>query len=302
MAAAQIAKDKIEEKTLEGYEAAKQGLAHGYDVAKEKIVHVAEVAAETTLIGYETAKIIAGQTYDYTKEKASNLAHGVSEEVVYLGKEAKEGVEHTLEKAKEGLADAAHWVMMSSRKYYDALTRKFDQFTHISTEEYETAKAKLAEIKRQTFELIDLAKQKGIVLSEDLIRETRETFAQQENELEEMALKVRENVEKDQGSANLLNQPIQSGEKVEVRAQETKKKDKIEAPPPLESLKRSQKPQTSGWRDVPITSKPDAGKIWKEIGKTKGEEMFKGVPIKEKKEDYERIKEGTKGQYKKKDL
>jgi len=292
MAAAQIAKEKIEEKTIEGYEAAKSGLAHGYDIAKEKIVHVAEVAAETTLIGFETAKIIAGQTYDYTKEKASHLAHDVSEEVVYLGKEAKEGVEHTLEKAKEGLADAAHWVMMSSRKYYDALTRKFDQFTHISNEEYETAKVKLSDIKRQTFELVDLAKQKGIVLSEDLIRETRETFAQQENELEEMALKVKENVVKDQESVNLLNQPIQSEEKEKLRAPETKKIIKIEAPPPIESLKHSQKPQTSGWRDVPITSKPDAGKIWKEIGKsTKGEEMFKGVPIKEKKEDYERIKE-----------
>jgi len=68
---------------------------------------------------------------------------------------------------------------------------------------------------------------------------------------------------------------------------------------PKEKKLEAKETQTS---DVPITKKIDTGKIWEEIGKSKGEEMFQGIPIKEKKEENERIRTGTSGQEKKKNL
>jgi len=222
------------------------------------------------------------------------LAHEVSEEVTYLSKEVKEGVGHTLERAKDSLVEFSHWVLMSSRHYYESVKRKFDQFTHISNDEYETTKAKLSEIKRQTFEIIDLAKQKGIVLSEELINRTREIFNQQENELEELALKVKENVEKDKEASTTVSQPLQKEEKEINVEKEVKEEKRV----PKEKKLEAKETQTS---DVPITKKLDTGKIWEEIRKSKGE-MFQGIPIKEKKEEHERIRTGTSGQEKKKNL
>jgi len=64
------------------------------------------------------------------------------------------------------------------------------------------------------------------VLSEELINRTREIFNQQENELEELALKVKENVEKDKEASTTVSQPLQKEEKeinVEKEAKEEKR-------------------------------------------------------------------------------
>jgi len=56
----------------------------------------------------------------------------------------------------------------------------------------------LADIKRQTNEIIAHAKEKGIVLSEEFLTNTQQMFEKQESELEEMALKVKQNIDNQQ--------------------------------------------------------------------------------------------------------
>lgn len=223
---------------------------------------------------------------------------------------AKEKLEHTYERTKEGLHDLANMILSSTRHYYEVLKRKFDQFTHISEEEYQTAKTKLAEIKRQTFEMIAMAKEKGIDLSEELIQNTKNLFAKQEEELEEMAHKVKENIEKDktlQKQPQIRQQPLrqqvqpepeEGSEWIEVHKRHEKMESEENLPHLIEKyeLKR-----TTGWQDVPLTEKRDAGKIWSEIGKTSGERVFEKGPT-ERKEGAEKIREGSHQQYSKKDL
>jgi hypothetical protein len=242
--------------------------------------------------GYDLAKVKAHEGYEIAKDKLI----WAEEEAVHLGKEgvemAKEKLEHGYERAKEGLSDLAARAVVQTRHYYDAAKHKFDQFTHISNEEYQAAKTKLAEIKRQTFEMIDMAKAKGIVLEEDLIRSTKELFAQQEAELEEMALKVRENIENDKF-------PGLEGEQLRTIQSTGGRLETAGSLPLSESARQHQ----AEWQDVPISGKRDTGKIWEGMEKKSGEECFQqGVPIREKQSDDERIKAGTRNQYSKRDL
>jgi len=56
----------------------------------------------------------------------------------------------------------------------------------------------LADIKKQTNDIIAHAKERGVELSEEFLTNTQQMFEKQESELEEMALKVRKNIELEQ--------------------------------------------------------------------------------------------------------
>jgi len=180
----------------QGFEAAKEKIGHGYEVAKDKIEHLAHE-------GYESAKVNLAHGYEVAKDKAVHLGEDLSQAAQHGAEVGLEKLAQGYEIAKESLIDISGRLYNSTLYYWGALKEKFDKFTHITQEDYERAKAKLADIKRETNEIIAHAKEKGIVLSEEFLTNTQAMFEKQETELEEMALKVKENLEKQQGQDNL---------------------------------------------------------------------------------------------------